>query len=100
MNGDLTQSLHLEIDSNPIRINLRCTQESNQVVPSDWKLVVGRRADVVRKFYNSLKYQRGWDSFVAQLVKNLPSMGETWIQSLGWERPLEKGKVTHFSILA
>ena len=34
-------------------------------------------------------------SLVAQLVKNLPAMGETWVQSLGWEDPLEKGKATH-----
>ena len=31
-------------------------------------------------------------SFVAQLVKNLPAMWKTWVQSLGWEDPLEKGK--------
>ena len=37
---------------------------------------------------------------MAHLVKNLPAMRETWVQSLGWEDPLEKGKVTHFSILA
>ena len=37
---------------------------------------------------------------VAQLVKNLPAMWETWIQSLGWEDPLEKGKATYYSILA
>ena len=41
-----------------------------------------------------------WTSLVAQLVKNPPAMQETWVQSLGWEDPLEKGKVTHFSILA
>ena len=39
-------------------------------------------------------------SLVAQLVKNPPAMWETWVQSLGWEDPLEKGKVTHSSILA
>ena len=39
-------------------------------------------------------------SLVAQLVKNLPAMWETWVQSLGWEDPLEKGKATHSSILA
>ena len=33
-------------------------------------------------------------SLVAQLVKNLPAMQETWVQSLGWEDPLEKEKVT------
>ena len=32
-------------------------------------------------------------------IKNLPSMQETWVQSLGWEDPLEKGKATHSSIL-
>ena len=32
---------------------------------------------------------------MAQLVKNLPAMQETWIQSLDWEDPLEKGKATH-----
>ena len=37
---------------------------------------------------------------VAQLVKNPPAMWETWVQSLGWEDPLEKGKVTHSNILA
>ena len=37
---------------------------------------------------------------VAQMVKNLPAMQETRVQSLGWEDPLEKGMATHFSILA
>ena len=41
-----------------------------------------------------------WVSLVAQLVKNLPAMQETQIQSLGWDDPLEKGKATHSSILA
>ena len=37
---------------------------------------------------------------VAQMVKNLPAMQETWVQSLGQEDPLEKGKAIHSSILA
>ena len=37
---------------------------------------------------------------VAQTGKNLPVMQETWVQSLGWEDPLEKGMATHSSILA
>ena len=37
---------------------------------------------------------------VAQLVKNPPGLRETWVQSLGWKDPLEKGKPTHSSILA
>ena len=44
--------------------------------------------------------QYSWASLVAQLVKNLPAMRETWVHSLGWEDPLEKGKATHSRILA
>ena len=44
--------------------------------------------------------QHLWASLVAQLVKNLPAMWETWVRSLGWEDLLEKGKATHSSILA
>ena len=39
-------------------------------------------------------------SLIAQFVKNLPTRRETWVQSLGWEDPLEKEKATHSSILA
>ena len=46
----------------------------------------------------TLQYSQA--SLVAQLVKNPPAMGETWVQSLGWEDPLKKGKATHSSILA
>ena len=41
-----------------------------------------------------------WASLVAQLVKNIPAVQETWVRFLGWEDPLEKGKATHSSILA
>ena len=44
--------------------------------------------------------QYSWASLVAQLVKNLPAIGETWVRSLGWKDPLEKGTPTHSSILA
>ena len=44
--------------------------------------------------------QYSWASLVAQLVKDPPAMQETWVQSLGWEDPLEKGKAIHSSILA
>ena len=44
--------------------------------------------------------QWSWASLVAQLVKNPPAMQETWVRSLGWEDPLEKGKATHSSVLA
>ena len=44
--------------------------------------------------------QYSWASLVAQTVRNLPAMQETWVRSLGWEDPLEKGMATHSSILA
>ena len=44
--------------------------------------------------------QYSWVPPVVQLVKNLPAMRETWVLSLDWEDPLEKGKATHSSILA
>ena len=44
--------------------------------------------------------QYSWASMVTQLVENPPAMQETWVQSLRWEDPLEKGKATHSSILA
>ena len=37
---------------------------------------------------------------VAQMVKNLPAMQKTWVRSLSWEDPLEKGMATHSSVLA
>ena len=44
--------------------------------------------------------RRGWASLIAQSVKNLPAMQETWVQFLGRENPLEKEMATHSSILA
>ena len=44
--------------------------------------------------------QYSWASLVAQLAKNLPAVWETWVPSLGWQDPLEKGTATHSSILA
>ena len=46
----------------------------------------------------SLQYT--WASLVAHLVKNPPAIWETWVRSLVWADPLEKGKATHSSILA
>ena len=44
--------------------------------------------------------QYSWVSLVAQIVKNLPVMRETWVRSLGWEDVLEKGMATHSSVLS
>ena len=44
--------------------------------------------------------QYSWSSLMARLLKNPPAMWETWVRSLGWEYPLEKGKAAHSGILA
>ena len=44
--------------------------------------------------------QYSWASLLAQLVKNSPTVWETWVQSLGWEDPLEKEMATYASIPA
>ena len=65
-----------------------CTAESLHCPPETIRtLLVG---------YTPTQYNA---SLVAQLVKNPPEMRETWVQSLGWEDPLEKGKATHSSSL-
>ena len=56
-----------------------------------------RRSSGERKGY---PLQYSWASLVAQLKKNPPAMRKTWVWSLSWEDPLEKGKATHSSILA
>ena len=48
----------------------------------------------------SYSLQYSWVSLVAQTLKNLPAMQETWVRSLGWEDPLEEGMKTHSSIVA
>ena len=55
-----------------------------------------RRENEMNKILQGL----GWASLVAQMVKNLPMLWETWVQSLGWEDPLENGTATHSGILA
>ena len=60
---------------------------------SPWAVKIPWRRD-------RLPLQYSWASLVAQTVKNLPAVLETWVQSLGWEDPLEEGMATHSSILA
>ena len=50
--------------------------------------------------FNNYLLIKEWASLVAQLLKNLPAVQETWVLSLGWEDPLEKKMATHSSILA
>ena len=57
----------------------------------------GEQSMLMRNIYTE---ERERASLVAQLVKNPPAMRETWVRSLGWKDPLEKGKAIHSSILA
>ena len=54
------------------------------------------RKDPLEKGY---PIQYSWASLVSQMVKNLPVVRETWLQSLGWEDPMQEGMATHSSIL-
>ena len=56
--------------------------------------ISGKDVDYLSNFYTI------WASPVAQMIKNLPAMQETWLRSLGQEDPLEKGMAPHSSILA
>ena len=64
----------------------RFRQREREVVPE------------ITRSHNVGKYHYLW--IYSRLVKNLPAMQETWVWSLGWEGPLEKGEATHSSILA
>ena len=73
--------------------------------PSDrgtwWAAVYGVAQSRTRlKRLSSSSMHLLWAPLMAQLVKNPPAMRETWVLSLGWEDPLEKGKSTHYCILA
>ena len=69
-----------------------------QTIFLDFKITAD--GDYSHEIKRCLLLGREWASLVAQLVKNTSAMWETWVQSPGWEDPLEKGKATHSSILA
>ena len=84
-------SLMLQVSSHSVRKESICHAGNPSSIPGS-----GRPAEEGIGY----PFQYSWASQVAQLVKNLPAMWETWVQDLGWEDPLEKGKATHSSILA
>ena len=83
--------------------HLVCPWDTNSVgdiFPVIWKKNTGFR-DVKKHTQDYIVSRRlVWASLVAQSVKNPPAMQETWVQSLGWDDPLEEGMATHSSILA
>ena len=72
--------------------------EESTCNPGDPTLILGLGRSTGKGIGYPLQYS--WASLIAQLVKNLPGMQETWVQSLSLEDPLEKGKNTNFRILA
>ena len=75
----------------PWRLSQVCEEERHSL-KTEWKVWLRDTALPRAEF--------PWASLVARMVKNLPTMWETWVQFLGWEDLLEKGKATHCSILA
>ena len=70
---------------------------SINILPFDSYLITGLICSMLN-FCPRLWYMRA--SLVAQMVRNLPAMCETWVWSLGWEDPLKKDMTTHSSVLA
>ena len=96
--------LHLTLSDNSVSTDqcYQCFPDSSVGKESacnagDASLILGSGRSAGEWIGYPLQYS--WASFVAQLVKNLPAMQETWVRSLGWEDPLEKGQATHSSIL-
>ena len=72
--------------------------KSSMIAPKlSWVMLLFEK---LMKNINSFPQKRHRASMVAQAVKNLPAMQDTWVQSWGWEDPLEKGMASHFNILA
>ena len=83
----------------PLFLDFPCSSAGKETTcnAGDPGLIFGMGRSAGEGISYSLHYS--WASLVAQLIKNLPAMRETWVWSLGWEDSLEKGKATHFSIL-
>ena len=79
-------------------ISLGCSDKESACHAGDPSLIPGLGRSPGEGKGDPLQYS--WASLGEQLVRNPPAMQETWVQSLGWEDPLEKGKATHSSISA
>ena len=79
---------HLATASHHLLCRVPCGPNPENKVTCELRTTIWARFDVL------------WASLVAQTGEKLPAMRETWVQSLGWEDPLEKGTATHSSTLA
>ena len=75
----------------------RKSEKQLKIVQSYCNLHFTKVASVATSFDHTYLTNRA--SLAAQKIKNPPAMQETWVRSLGWEDPLEKGMATHSSIL-
>ena len=94
-------SQHLGNDPN---LNKLVNGASKQLLCDRKMILITRKMTKFRPGFwlvnNGHAHKESRASLVAQLVKNLPAMQETWVRSLGWEDPREKAQATHSSILA
>ena len=101
MQGSRIPSLFRELSSHVLGQLSPCTTTRESVHHNErfymTQLRPNRQTD---KYFFKKRKSVFFTPLVAQLVKNVPIMWETWVQSLGWDDPLEKGKATHSSILA
>ena len=84
--------------------NLACVISSSVMSNALWPLTVACKAPLSMKFFSQeyrsvLPVSSSRDFPSSSVVKNLPVVQETWVQSLGWEYPLEKEMATYSSIL-
>ena len=84
--------------ANDVLMSLRAQSVKNLPTVGDPVLIPGLGRSPGQGIGYPLQYC--WASLMAQLVKKPPAMQEIWVQPLGWEDPLEKGKATHSRILA
>ena len=96
------------MDTKTVSINIRIVNAGKWKSKVFYELTTGGpaldfgiREDLSREVIFKLSFKSAnRASLVAQSVKNLPAMRETWVQSPGWEDPLKKGMTTHSGILA
>ena len=84
-----------------MKVTVAVHDSSSEAKPSLIVLSILLPPHLMQELHGSfiIRFWGNRGSMVAQIVKNLPTMQETWVGSLGWEDPLEKGMATHCNIL-
>ena len=93
-----------KLETNSVQILKMVHIQKKKKKPRNWKFSICvyffLRYSVISLRYSVIRLMLCLVALVAQWVNNLPAIQETWVQSLGWEDPLEKGMTTHSTILA